>query len=89
MTTLLKVIGAGVVCVFAVFTLCAAFAMWMHRIDMMDEDERREYFSGEQIVVLDAKPTKSLPPLQQIEGRSRIVFRDDVDGLDVFDGDCE
>jgi uncharacterized membrane protein YidH (DUF202 family) len=60
-TTLLKVIGAGVICAFAVFTLCAAFAQWMHRIDMMDEDERREYFSGSR----------------------------DVDGLDVFDGDCE
>jgi hypothetical protein len=35
--------------------------MWMHRIDLMDEDERREYFSGSR----------------------------DVDGLDVFDGDCE
>jgi hypothetical protein len=32
----------------------------MHRIDMMDEDERHEYFGGR-----------------------------DVDGLDVFDGDCE
>jgi len=57
----LAVIGAGVVCAFAVFSLCAAFAMWMHRIDLMDEDERREYFGGSR----------------------------DVDGLNVFDGDCE
>jgi len=61
MTTFLAVIGAGVICAFAVFNLCAAFAQWMHRIDLMDEDERREYFSGSR----------------------------DVDGLDVFDGDCE
>ncbi len=61
MTTCLAVIGAGVVCAFAVFSLCAVFAQWMHRIDLMDEDERREYFSGSR----------------------------EVDGLDVFDGDCE
>lgn len=60
MTTFLAVIGAGVICAFSVFTLCAAFAQWMNRIDMMDEDERREYFGGR-----------------------------DVDGLNVFDGDCE
>jgi hypothetical protein len=61
MTTFLAVIGAGVICASAVFSLCAVFAQWMNRIDMMDEDERREYFSGSR----------------------------EVDGLDVFDGDCE
>jgi hypothetical protein len=60
-TTCLAVIGAGVICAFAVFSLCAVFAQWMNRIDLMDEDERREYFSGSR----------------------------EVDGLDVFDGDCE
>jgi hypothetical protein len=61
MTTFLAVIGAGVICAFAVFSLCAVFAQWMHRIDMMDERERHEYFGGSR----------------------------EVDGLDVFDGDCE
>jgi hypothetical protein len=61
MTKILVVIGAGVVCAWAVYSLYAAFSQWMNRIDMLDEDERREYFSGSR----------------------------EVDGLDVFGGDCE
>jgi hypothetical protein len=60
MTKILVVIGAGVVCAWAVYSLYAAFSQWMNKIDMLDEDERWDYFEGR-----------------------------DVDGLDVFGGDCE
>ena len=61
MSKIVTVFGAFGLCTFVLVLTCQAFARWLDQVDMLDEHERQDYFSGIR----------------------------DINGLAVFDGDCE